>query len=261
MKLSSSGSISSCSTDCPRRQRPLKPTAIGSSPGTALSTLHYSCSRTGDKSFRRMANTSSVTSRPCRCNSTPELSTMTELFESELLSDEILNSQISLSSQTCRSSGSTIHRIHPQVNPQNLSLNKVWTGDELRHVGDGTKTGVSIQPQAATIYTSVQSAPTPTTSQVVAVPRARDKKSVFDVHWERRPRFVHNYMWADVESQDVKVNTACNALERTMIWEAAECATRSFSCWGKTIVILSNWLGKRPSQYQSYILYKHVIND
>jgi len=28
----------------------------------------------------------------------------------------------------------------------------------------------------------------------------------------------------------VKVNMARNALERTMIWEAAECATRSFSC-------------------------------
>jgi len=65
------------------------------------------------------------------------------------------------------------------------------------------KTGVPIQPQAATIYTSVQSAPTPTTSQVVAVPRVRDKKSVFDVHWERRPCFVRDYMWADVESQDL----------------------------------------------------------
>jgi len=118
-KLSSLGSILSCSTDRPHQQRPLKPTAIGSS-GTALSTLHYLCSNTGDKGFKRMANTSSITSCPCHCNSTPELSTMTELFKSELLSDEILNSQISPSLQTCRSSGSTIHRIHPQVNLQNV---------------------------------------------------------------------------------------------------------------------------------------------
>ena len=70
-------------------------------------------------------------------------------------------------------------------------------------VEDGTKAVVPTLQPLATICTSAPGALTQVTSQAIVTPRARNRCSHRNLRWERRPRFVREYVWSDLQIQDV----------------------------------------------------------
>jgi hypothetical protein len=207
--LSSLGKTSNFSMDRQPQPRRLKPMGTGLLPGTARSTLLSSCSDTGSRNCRLTESTFSATLHPCRPSSTAESLTMTEQSGSEQLSDETLNSRISPSLLTCKSNGSITLQDSPpaslQTRPTNLQSPKIRKDkkvDVVLPAEGGMRTGAQTLPLPAITYMSVPNVPTQVMSRVIAPPEAlpaRNKQP--SMRWERRPRFVREYVWSDSESQ------------------------------------------------------------
>ena len=171
-KTSNSSMVRLCQLD---QSRPME---TGSLPGTAWPTPCYLSSAIGNKSFKPMASTSSIFSPPYHLNSTAESLTTTKLFASELLNNKTSNSQISLVSMTCKSSGSVTQSVSPLVN---LHIQKtkpkkreVRRDDAVQPVEDGTITDALMQPPVATTYTSVPNALIQTMLATVVTPQTRN---------------------------------------------------------------------------------------
>ena len=170
-----------------------------------------------------MANTSSATLHPCLPNSIAESSAMTEPSTSGLLSDEMSSSPTLLSSQTCRFNGSATRQTSARANSLNISPQPVASrsnlslqasksipnqqtnsprAGEVLHAADGTTIVVPTQPLPATTSTYAPTALTKVTPQVIVVPLLRNRVPISSLQWERRPRFVRDYVWPDVELRD-----------------------------------------------------------
>jgi hypothetical protein len=215
---SSLGKMSSYSTGHRFQPRLSELTETGLSPGTVQSTLPSSCSNTEGRSCKPTESTFNATLRPCRPSFTAESSTTTERFGSGQLSDETLNSRVSPSSLTYKFSGSLMPRnslvppaialANPPARPTSLALQiprtkRVQKADKALPVEGGTKTVAQTLPLAVTTYTCARNAPAQNMSQGTApgAPQTRSERCCTSLRWERRPRFVREYVWSDVESQ------------------------------------------------------------
>ena len=117
-------------------------------------------------------------------------------------SDETSNSPISQNLLTCRSNGSTIRPTLLPISSRSPGLNKTRTVDEQLLVEDGMTTDVLIHPPIATTYTSALSVPIQDTLPAAAPLQTRNRVEHPDVRWERHPRFIRDFVWSDVNSQD-----------------------------------------------------------
>ena len=201
--LSNSGRTSVCSMDLPHQPRLLKPMATGLLPGTAWSMPPSSFSNIENRSSSPTGSTSRDILPLCPPSSTAGSSTTIEPFESEQLSDETLSSQTFRSSQTCRFNGSATRRDLLQANPQSLvaRTRKARKADGAPPVEDGMKVDVQMKLPTATTYMSALNAPTWATSPVTAVAKLPTKSERLppSVRWERRPRFVREFVWSDYD--------------------------------------------------------------
>jgi hypothetical protein len=200
---SNSGKTSSCTTVPLYQPKQSKPMETGLLHGTVSLKQPCSSSSTENRSCKLMANTFNDTSPPCLPNSIAVSSAMTGQSVSGQLNDEISNSPISLNSPIYRSNGSITLRTLPLVKHQNQSPNRMRTVDEALRVEDGMKIVAQTPPQTATTYMYAQNAPTLATSQAIATPQTRNKRPFPNLRWERRPRFVRDFVWSDDYSQDI----------------------------------------------------------
>ena len=71
----------------------------------------------------------------------------------------------------------------------------------VQPVVDGTTTDVPMQQLPAITYTSAPTAQTQVTSRAIATLQGRSKRLHSSMRWERRPRFVREYVWSPNEKQ------------------------------------------------------------
>ena len=178
--------------------------------GTTWSKPHFSFSNTEDQSYSAMEDTFSDTSHHFPLSSTTESSTTTEPSASEQLSAGTSTYQTSMSSPICRSNGSTTHQIPLSVIRQDLPIRNRRSPPEKKKrdvavppVEGGMKAVVPTLQPLATICTSAPGALTQVTSQAIATPWARNRRSHPSLRWEHRPRFVREYVWSDLQIRDV----------------------------------------------------------
>ena len=191
----------------PRQSKPME---TGLSLGTTWLKPHSSFSNTGDRSYSAMEDTFSGTSHHFPLSSTTGSSTMIEPSASEQLSAGTSTYQTPMSSPICRSNGSITHQIPLSAIRQDLPIRNQRSPPEKEKrdvavppVEGGTKAVVPTLQPLATICTSAPGALTRVTSQAIATPQAKNRRSHPSLRWERRPRFVREYVWSDLQIQDV----------------------------------------------------------
>jgi hypothetical protein len=198
---------SNSSMDLPHQPKPLRPMETGLLPGIAWSMPPCSSLDTGNKNFKLTESTSNATSPPYRLSTIAASSIMTEPFVSGQPNVETSSSQIFQDSTICKSSGSATQQDLPLVNPQSPRTRSKTKGaqkiDEALPVEDGMRIDAQMQLPAATTYISAQSALTQTTLPVVVTQRAKSEHRLSSIQWERRPRFVHEFVWSNEISRNI----------------------------------------------------------
>ena len=210
VKSSSSVKTLNYSTGRQPQQKLSKPMETGLSRGIVRSKPHSSCSNTEDPSYLATEGTSNAISQHYPFNTTTESSIMTEQSELEPLNAETLTCQTPLSSATYKSNGLTTHQTPFSVIQRDLlTKNRRSPRERERKVAgvlpveDGMTVDVPMPQLPATTYTSAPIAQAQDTSQAIVIPQAKGRHSHPSLRWERRPRFVREYVWTNNEKQGV----------------------------------------------------------
>ena len=210
VKLLSSVETLNYSTGCQPQQRLSKPMETGLSCGIVWLKPCSLCSNTEDPSYSATEGTSNAISQRYPFSTTTESSIMTEQSELEPLNAETLTCQTPLSSATYKSNGLTTHQTPFSVIQRDLLTKNQRSPRERERkvagvlpVEDGTKVDVPMPQLPATTYISAPIAQTQDTSQAIVIPQARSRHSHPSLRWERRHRFVREYVWTSNEKQGV----------------------------------------------------------
>ncbi|KAF8802435.1 hypothetical protein BYT27DRAFT_6759205 [Phlegmacium glaucopus] len=195
---SSSASNLNCSIAPRNQQNQSRPTETGSSPGTLWSMPHCSFSNIEDSNSSCTANTSKGTLLPYPSSFTPASSTMIELSESGRHSVATSSSLISQNLQTCSCNGCTTRPVSHPVHHQSHERDNRRIAVAVPHAGGGTNTGALTQQHPVTTSMCALSAQAGVMSQMTATsPVKSSEESPLTIKWERRPRFVREYVWSD----------------------------------------------------------------
>ena len=208
VKSLSSGKTLKYSMDHQPQQKLSRPMETGLLPGITQLKPPSSYSNTGGQNCSAMEGISNAISRHSPFNITTESLTMIGPCASEQLNEETSTCQTSSNSATCKSNGLTMRPIPVSVTQRGhltkspkILLERGRKVAAVLPVVDGMTTDVPMQQPPAITYMSAPTAQTQVTSRAIATLQGRSKRLHSSMRWERRPRFVREYVWSPNEKQ------------------------------------------------------------